>query len=239
VSPMLSFFADRSVTDFLNVIPALAIGAVLSWWVAYDAARRGRAWYAWGAFVWFTTIVGIGVWLVIRRRSPIVASGCGWSREFGRALALAVPLTMVSVVANTWLVIHVVQRASVQARAMEPTLSPGQHVWVNKLTYWRAAPQRGDVVMLNYPQDPKLTFALRIIAVEGDQLRIEDGQVFVNDRAVPEDFVRADYRSHEYLAPLLIPRGSYFVMGDRRNSASDSRHWGLVPRKYILGRITP
>lgn len=116
---------------------------------------------------------------------------------------------------------------------MEPTLSPGQHVWVNKLAYWRGAPQRGDVVMLNYPKDPKLTFVLRIIAVEGDRLQIEDGQVFVNDRAATEGFVRADYRSHEQLAPMVIPQGSYFLLGDRRNrgdtSSVGSRHSLLLP----------
>jgi signal peptidase I len=221
----------------LNLVVAIGIGAALSGWVAYDAARRGRAWYAWGAFVWFTTLVGIAVWLVVRRRWPIVASGHGWPRELARGVALVLPLTIVSLVGNTLLVTYVVQRARVEARAMEPTLAPGQRVWVNKLTYWRAAPQRGDIVMLNYPKDPKLTFVLRIIAVEGDRLRIEDGKVFLNDRTVPEDFVAAEYRSHEYVSPVVIPANSYFVMGDRRNYASDSRRWGLVPRKNILGRI--
>jgi signal peptidase I len=239
VFPILSFLATRSLADLLNLVIAIGIGATLSWWVAYDAARRGRAWYAWGTFVWFTTIVGIGVWLVMRRRWPVVASGRGLSREFARGVALAVPLTIVSLVVNTLLVAYVVQRARVEARAMEPTLVPGQHVWVNKLAYRQAAPQRGDVVMLSYPKDPKRTFVLRIIAIEGDRLRVEDGRVFVNDRPVREDFVPAEYRSHEYVSPIVVPPGSYFVMGDRRNYASDSRRWGLVPRNNVLGRIYP
>ena len=77
----------------------------------------------------------------------------------------------------------------------------------------------------------------RIIAEEGDQVRIVDGRVFRNDVPLDDSFVPQEYRSHDDWGPQVIPEGYYFVMGDHRNNSSDSRHWGFVPKKYIIGKV--
>jgi signal peptidase I len=129
------------------------------------------------------------------------------------------------------------QFARVQGGSMRPTLANGDLVIVNKLSYRWSDPARGDIVMLMYPMNPDKTFVERVIGEEGDQIQIVNGRVSVNGVSREETFVTASFRSHDDWGPQMIPDGYYFVMGDCRNNSSDSRHWGFVPKKYILGRI--
>jgi signal peptidase I len=129
------------------------------------------------------------------------------------------------------------QVARVEGQSMAPTLEDQDRLIVNKLEYRIGEPRRGDIVMLYYPVDPNKSFVKRVIAEEGDQVRIVDGQVYVNDVPLNDDYVPAEYRSHDDWGPKVIPPGYYFVMGDHRNNSSDSRHWGYVPKKYIIGKV--
>ena len=129
------------------------------------------------------------------------------------------------------------QVARVEGLSMAPTLDDQDRLIVNKLIYRLSVPRRGDIVMLYYPVNPDKSFVKRVIAEEGDQVRIVDGRVFVNDVPMQDDFVIPEYRSHDEFGPTVVPEGYYFVMGDHRNNSSDSRHWGMVPKKYIIGRV--
>jgi signal peptidase I len=120
---------------------------------------------------------------------------------------------------------------------MAPTLADQDRLIVNKLQYHLTSPQRGDIVMLYYPVDPDKSFVKRVIAEPGDTVRIVNGRVYVNDVALGDDFVPAEYRSHDDWGPQVMPEGYYYVMGDHRNNSSDSRHWGPVPKKYITGKV--
>ena len=129
------------------------------------------------------------------------------------------------------------QVARVEGQSMAPTLADQDRLIVNKLAYRMGEPRRGDIVMLYYPLNPDKSFVKRVIAEEGDQVRIVDGGVYVNDVPMGDDFVPPEYRSHDDFGPTVIPEGYYFVLGDHRNNSSDSRHWGMVPKKYIIGRV--
>ena len=135
------------------------------------------------------------------------------------------------------IVTFVMQVARVEGQSMAPTLEDQDRLIVNKLVYRIGEPRPGDIVMLYYPADPEKSFVKRVIAREGDTVRIADGQVRINDLPLLDDYVPAEFRSHDDWGPEVIPEGYYFVMGDHRNNSSDSRHWGSVPKKYIVGKV--
>jgi signal peptidase I len=137
----------------------------------------------------------------------------------------------------TLIVTFVFQVARVEGQSMAPTLSDQDRLIVNKFAYRIGEPRRGDIVMLYYPLNPDKSFVKRVIAEEGDTVRLVDGQVFVNDVPMRDDFVPDEYRGHDDYGPTVIPEGYAFVMGDHRNNSSDSRHWGFVPKRYIIGKV--
>ena len=129
------------------------------------------------------------------------------------------------------------QVARVDGLSMSPTLEDRDRLIVNKLVYEIGDPRPGDIVMLYYPLNPEKMFVKRVIAREGDTVRIVDGRVYINDLPLRDDYVPAAFRSHDDWGPQVIQQGYYFVMGDHRNNSSDSRHWGSVPKRYIVGKV--
>lgn len=217
-------------------IVALAVSLTIITWVGIDAARRGRNWFAWLAGTSFFGIFGLLVWLIVRRRNQTPPESIGFRRGF--QIALTAPLLFgLTAVLLTWMNTFVFQVARVEGPAMSPTLSDQDRLIVNKTVYHTRDPQAGEIVMMYYPLKPEKSFVKRVIAEEGDQVRIVGGRVFRNDVPLDESYIPPEFRSHENWGPTVVPEGYYFVLGDRRNNSADSRHWGFVPRKYIVGRV--
>jgi len=158
-------------------------------------------------------------------------------RTIGNELILWLRTVTSAAVYATLIATFGFQVARVEGRSMEPTLHDRDRLVVNKFAYQVHDPEVGDVVMLLHPNNPSQSLVKRIVAAPGDTVAFREGVVVRNGVAVAEDFIPADLRSLDNQASVVVPEGFYFVLGDHRNNSSDSRVFGPVPRKYILGRI--
>ena len=162
-------------------------------------------------------------WQMLARRSGAVAKDV---RSFATAVVEAILIVTCGV-----------QVVRVDGFSMAPTLENRDRLIVDKFIYTFSDPRPGDIVTLYYPPDPHSLFVKRLIATEGDTVQIVDGRVTVNGNLLQDDYVIPVYRDHDNWGPETIEQGYDFVMGDHRNRSLDSRHWGLVPKKYIVGKV--
>jgi signal peptidase I len=124
-------------------------------------------------------------------------------------------------------------RIRVDGYSMEPTLHSGEFVIVNKLAYKLGDVQRGDVIVFRYPRDPEQEYIKRIIGLPGDEVRIGNGRLYVNDQLIDEPYIAA---APNYNSTWKVPEDSLFVLGDNRNRSSDSHNWGPVPFEHVIGK---
>ena len=119
---------------------------------------------------------------------------------------------------------------------MMPTLEHQQRLVVNKFIYKMRAPERGEILIFQYPRDKSRDFIKRVIAVPGDTIEIKDHNVYVNGELQNEDYILA--KSRMDYPKTTIPEGHVFVMGDNRNNSEDSRFpdVGFVPYELLKGK---
>src|SRR5260370_27744712 len=150
-------------------------------------------------------------------------------RSWGRDLVIALSLAIV-------IIIFFYQPVKVEGTSMTPLISDQERIFINKFVYRFEPIERGDVVVFWYPLDRTKSFIKRVIGLPGDIVEIRSGVVFVNGKSLWEPYVPTEAADLGNLAPLVVPDGEYFVMGDHRTSSNDSRIFGPVPRKFIYGK---
>jgi len=127
----------------------------------------------------------------------------------------------------------VTARIRVEGSSMEPSLHDGEFVVINRLAYRWANPDRGEIIVFNFPLDPERRFIKRIIGLPGDTISVHQGTVFVNGIALEEPYI---YAAPQYDGEWVVEEGHYFVLGDNRNNSSDSQNWGSLEAEDIIGK---
>jgi len=150
-----------------------------------------------------------------------------------RAFLVEVLQTVVLALVLYFLIDSVLARVRVENISMEPTLQPGEFLLVNKLAYRLGDVSHGDVVIFHYPLNPNEDYIKRVIGLPGDEVTVQNGQVMVNGKLVVEPYIMAP---PHYNNTWIVPEGQLFVLGDNRNSSSDSHNWGFVPYENLVGK---
>ena len=130
----------------------------------------------------------------------------------------------------------------VSGTSMVPNYHDGEYLIVDKLSYKRHEPARGDVIVLKYPKDPSQYFIKRIIGLPGDSLEIQQGYVTIYTPENPqgyrlmEPYLESQTETVGRIQKMKLGSDEFFVLGDNRTGSSDSRLWGVLPRENIVGR---
>jgi signal peptidase I len=143
---------------------------------------------------------------------------------------------LVSVAVSAFIITFLYQPVRVEGTSMLPMLQNQDRLFINKMAYRVGEIHRGDVVVFLYPHDHTKSYIKRVIAVGGDDLRIEHGQVYVNGRALKESYVPLRFTDDRSQPEMVVPPHQYFVMGDHRSISSDSRDFGTVEGDLIYGK---
>lgn len=128
----------------------------------------------------------------------------------------------------------VLQNFRVEGQSMEPNFHTGQYLIVDKISYRLRPIERGDVIVFVPPKDASRDFIKRVIALPGERVEIRQGHVLINGKLLQEPYINVSW--NYTMAAMVVGDNEYFVLGDNRNNSSDSRMWGLLPKKNIVGK---
>ena len=163
---------------------------------------------------------------------------------------------LVAIVIALFIRTFVVQAFKIPSGSMKQTLQIGDHILVNKFIYGLKIPylrktvipikkpQRADIVVFQYPVDPKKDFIKRVVGIPGDVIEIRDKKLYVNHKRVNHAYgvytdpriLPAHIRPRDNFGPVTVPEHSLFVMGDNRGASNDSRAFGAVSIDRLVGR---
>jgi signal peptidase I len=134
--------------------------------------------------------------------------------------------------------IFIAQPFIVNGASMNPTFETNQYLIVDQLTYRTHEPVRGDVIIFRFPLNPKDFYIKRVIGLPTETVTIDGSEVYVQTEG--EEKIQLDEPYIEFEAnnniSVTLGEDEYFVMGDNRPNSSDSRHWGVLPKEFIVGR---
>lgn len=137
---------------------------------------------------------------------------------FAWVLTIALAIVAAKVINN-----YVIIKAEVPTGSMEHTIEVDDCILGYQLAYVFSEPKRGDIVIFPYPDNPEVIYVKRVIGLPGETVEIKNGAVYINGEPIKESYLKETMKG-EY-GPYVVPEGSYFMLGDNRNSSQDSRKW--------------
>lgn len=154
-----------------------------------------------------------------------------WSTTLLRELVETIlPALLIAVAVN----LFIAQPTRVDGTSMEPTLRSEERLIIEKVSYRLHAPARGDIVVLKLPGREHEPLIKRVIGLPGDVIAIRNGRVYIDGAPVDEPYL--DQITPGYVPAQIVPEGHVFVLGDNRSASNDSRIFGMVPQKDLIGR---
>ena len=168
-----------------------------------------------------------------RAKNPKLYGVLDWVLVIVIALAAAL-------IVNYFIIVN----STVPSGSMENTIMTNSRMIGLRLSYLFEEPERGDIIIFHYPDDPKQIFVKRIIGLPGETVEVKAGITYIDGEPLEEDYINPSYwngslegRGYDS-GPFTVPEGSYFVMGDNRGNSHDSRFWQnhFVSRKAIIGK---
>ncbi len=129
----------------------------------------------------------------------------------------------------------------VRGQSMEPNFGDGDYLIIDEISYQFKNPQRGEVVVFKYPQNPSQRYIKRIIGLPGETIEIQDNKVIIFSSGESQILDESNYLSQSIPTPgslqISLGENEYFVLGDNRSASADSRRWGPLPGENIVGRV--
>ena len=138
--------------------------------------------------------------------------------------------------------LFIAQPHKVSGNSMVPTFHNGDYILTDKVTYRFTNPQRGDIIVLKNPRNENQDFIKRVVAFPGDSIKVEDGQLYINDLLVQELYLTPNTQTNpgnflQDSRKVKVGPNQFFVFGDNRDASSDSREWGAITKEEIVGRV--
>ncbi len=145
---------------------------------------------------------------------------------------------VLSVAVSTFIIVFLYRPVRVEGSSMNPGLEDQERLFINQFAYRVGEIHRGEIVVFRYPHDQTKSYIKRVIALPGDIVRIDRGRVFVNNKFISEPYVPTRFTDDRTMPNMELGPDEYFVLGDHRNVASDSRDFGPVSRNLIYGKAS-
>ena len=221
-------FKKAFVTFLLIVLVSLLLVTVASL-----LPSAGIAGFIATLFYILTNII-LMIWIIKKRFDTTVA----------RSVGLYLVHTICSIGLALFVRTYVVQAYKIPSSAMKPTLLIGDHILVNKYIYETAKPNRGDIIVFEFPVEPEKDFIKRVVGIGGDVIEGRDKHIFLNGQPLVEQYaVQTDptvypkgVQTRDNFGPITVPANALFVLGDNRDQSFDSRFWGVVDMNAVGGK---
>src|SRR3989338_386795 len=162
--------------------------------------------------------------------------------DLGEFIVELVKVVLISLVIILPVRYYLVQPFYVKGASMEPTFLDHEYLLIDEISYRFEKPKRGEVVVFRYPRDPRQFFIKRIIGLPGETVHIKNGYITITrsgsseEQVINESYLGSEIVTNGELS-VTVPAGYYFLMGDNRNASLDSRNFGPVAERYIVGRV--